>query len=393
MNPRKISPRVSLLGAIDWDRTMFDSLIPLPEGTSYNAYLVKGSEKVALIDTVEPSKAYILLNQLQQIDNIDYIISQHAEQDHSGTIPLLMEKYPQAILITSQRGKPMLMDLLPIQEERIQVVQDGETLSLGDRTLKFLYTPWVHWPETYSSYLIEEKTLFSCDFFGAHLATSTMYAGEDPLVLSANKLYYAQIMMPLASFVKKNLETVGQYDIELICPSHGPLYDKPQFIMDAYWRWVDGPPKNLAVIPYVTMHHSTLQMVEHLMAALSDRGVTVQPFNLEGADTGQIATSLVDAATVIIASPTLLGGPHPLITHVITLAELLKPKAPFLGYIGSYGWSNIVPKRIAAMVEPLKKEILPIVNVKGVPDQEAFRLLDDLAQTIAEKHKELGLVN
>jgi flavorubredoxin len=164
-------------------------------------------------------------------------------------------------------------------------------------------------------------------------------------------------------------------------------------VIDAYWQWVDGPPKNLVVIPYVSMHHSTLQMVEHLMAALGDHGVTVQPFNLEVADTGQIAKSLVDAATIIIASPTLLGGPHPLIANIIAVAGLLKPKAPFLGYIGSYGWSNNVPKRIVAMVEPLKKEILPVVNHTGVPNEEAFQQLDELAQTIADKHKELGLVN
>ena len=190
MNPRKITERVSLLGVIDWDRTIFDSLIPLPQGTSYNAYLLKGSEKTVLLDTVEPGKAYILLNQLKDIDHIDYIVSHHAEQDHSGTIPTILEKYPMATVLTSEKAKPMLSDLMPeLPADRIVIVQDGETVSLGDRTLKFVYTPWVHWPETMVSYLVEEKILFSCDFFGAHLATSNMYAGEEPFVLESNKQY------------------------------------------------------------------------------------------------------------------------------------------------------------------------------------------------------------
>lgn len=393
MNPRKITERVSLLGVIDWDRTIFDSLIPLPQGTSYNAYLLKGSEKTVLLDTVEPGKAYILLNQLKDIDHIDYIVSHHAEQDHSGTIPTILEKYPMATVLTSEKAKSMLIDLMPeLPADRIVVVQDGETISLGDRTLQFIYTPWVHWPETMVSYLVEEKILFSCDFFGSHLATSNMYAGEDPLVLESNKLYYSQIMMPLSNFVKKNLEVVSKMEIDLICPSHGPMYDKPQFVIDAYRRWLDGPPKNLVVIPYITMHHSTLHMVERLIASLGNLGITVKPFNLEVADTGQIALSLVDAATVVLASPTLLGGPHPAMSNIIALAALLKPKAPFLGFIGSYGWANTTVRRVQAMVEPLGKEILPPVTQKGHPTEETYAALDQLALTIAEKHRSLGLM-
>ncbi|NSW51893.1 MAG: FprA family A-type flavoprotein [Anaerolineae bacterium] len=391
MNPRTVTDRVSLLGVIDWDRTIFDSLIPLPQGTSYNSYLLKGSEKIVLLDTVEPGKAYILLNQLSNIDHIDYIVSHHAEQDHSGTLPQVLERYPMATVLTSDKAKPMLLDLLQLPEDRIHVVKDGDTISLGDRTLKFYYTPWVHWPETMVSYLVEEKILFSCDFFGAHLATSNMFADVDPLVLESNKLYYSQIMMPLANFVKKNLDVVETLDIDMICPSHGPIYNKPRFVLDAYWQWVTGLPKNLVVIPYITMHHSTLHMVERLTAALGNLGVTVKPFNLETADTGQIALSLVDAATVILASPTLLGGPHPSMANIIAIAALLKPKAPFLGFIGSYGWANTTVRRVESMVEPLGKEWLPPVTHKGLPNEDTYAALDRLAETIAEKHKSIGL--
>lgn len=393
MNSRTISERVSLLGVIDWDRTLFDSLIPLPQGTTYNSYLVKGSEKTALIDTVEPEKAYILMNQLSQVDNIDYVISLHAEQDHSGTIPRVLDKYPNAQVMTSVKEKPMLLDLMPeLDPERITVVNDGDTLSLGDLTFEFIYTPWVHWPETMSAYLVEEKKLFTCDFFGAHLATSKMFADEDPLVLDSNKLYFSQIMQPLRKFISKNLVKVEAHEIEMILPSHGPIYNKPQFIMNAYDGWVNGPTKNEVVIPFVSMHNSTLRMVEHLMAALGDRGVAVQPYNLEVADVGAIAKSLVDASTIILASPTLLGNPHPLLANAVAVVELLKPKAPYIGFIGSYGWGDTVTKKIETMAQPLRKEVLPFVNIKGHPRDEAYAKLDELAEHIVAKHKELGVM-
>jgi len=160
MNKRKLCDHVYEVGAIDWNRRLFDSLIPLPDGTSYNAYLVEGTEKTALIDTVEPGKTDSLMRKLRDIEHIDYIVSQHAEQDHSGAIPAVLDKFPQAKLVSGEKGKTMLADLLPIDPDRITTVKDGEEISLGDKTLEFIYTPWVHWPETISTYLTEDKILF-----------------------------------------------------------------------------------------------------------------------------------------------------------------------------------------------------------------------------------------
>jgi len=168
MKPRKIVDKIYWMGSVDWDRRLFDTLVPLPDGTSYNAYFIEGSEKTALLDTVDPSMAHELLSQLEGISRLDYVVSQHAEQDHSGTIPQVLEKFPDAKLITNPKAKGMLMDLLQVPEEKFITVEDGERLSLGDKTLKFIYTPWVHWPETMSTYLEEDRILFSCDFFGSH---------------------------------------------------------------------------------------------------------------------------------------------------------------------------------------------------------------------------------
>ena len=156
------------MGAVDWDRRLFDELIPLPDGTSYNAYLVEGTEKTALIDAVDPAMASMLMAQLRDTAKVDFIVCQHAEQDHSGSIPLVLERFPQAKIITTPKAKTLLMDHLHVAEGSIATVADGEKLSLGDKTLRFVHTPWVHWPETMVTYLEEDRILFSCDFFGVH---------------------------------------------------------------------------------------------------------------------------------------------------------------------------------------------------------------------------------
>ena len=150
MIPRTLKENIFTVGAIDWDRTLFDALIPLPYGTTYNAYLIRGSKKVALIDTVDPIKVNILKSNLAHlnVDKIDYVISNHAEQDHSGAIPEILSLYPESRLITNKKGRDMLLPLLDIPENRITLVEDRETLSLGDKTLQFIMAPWVHWPET-----------------------------------------------------------------------------------------------------------------------------------------------------------------------------------------------------------------------------------------------------
>lgn len=391
MKPRKIREGVHWLGAIDWDRRLFDSLIPLPDGTSYNAYLIAGSEKTALLDTVDPAQAEVLLGQLDEIPRIDLVVSHHAEQDHSGTIPQVLEKYPQAKVVCSTKAKPMLMDLLRIAEDAFITVEDGETMSLGDKTLRFIHTPWVHWPETMTTYLEEDRILFSCDFFGSHIATSDLFVTDQGRVFEAAKRYFAEIMLPFRSVIEKNLEKLKAYDIQMIAPSHGQIYDKPAWIMAAYQDWVSSTPHNLVVMPYVSMHGSTQKMVDHLTSALVDRGVRVELFNLAVTDIGKLAMALVDAATIVVGVPTVLAGPHPLAAYAAFLANALRPKVKFLSIIGSYGWGGKTVETLAGMIPNLKVEVLNSVLCKGLPSENDFRALDDLAGAIAQKHQEQHL--
>jgi len=387
---RQIKTNVYWVGAIDWDRRLFDALIPLPDGTSYNAYLVQGSQKVALIDAVDPSMTDVLMAYLENVPVIDYVIANHAEQDHSGSIPQVLAKYPDAKVVTTPKGRDMLVALLLIPEDRSITVSDGETLSLGDKTLEFIHAPWVHWPETMLTYLREDKILFPCDLFGSHLASTDLYVADEGQVYEAAKRYYAEIMMPFRTIIEKHLEKLDSYKIDVIAPSHGPLYDRASFILEAYRSWVSGPPKNIVVLPYISMHGSTQKMVEYFVGALAGRGVTVKQFNLAAADIGKLAMALVDAATMVIGTPTVLVGPHPNVAHAAFLANALRPMLRFVSIIGSYGWGSKAVEQLEGMIPNLKTEVLAPVLSKGFPRKEDFKALDNLASTIAEKHKDHG---
>jgi flavorubredoxin len=385
MKARKIKDDVYWMGSVDWDKRLFDVLVPLPDGTSYNAYLIKGSEKTALLDTVEPQMIEELMGQLEGFDNIDYIVSHHAEQDHSGAIPQVLEKFPKAKLVTNPKAKEMLLDLLKIPEETFIVVEDGEKLSLGNKTLQFLYTPWVHWPETMVTYLEEDRILFSCDFFGSHIATSDLYVTDEARILGAAKRYFAEIMMPFRLVINKNMEKLAPFEIDMIAPSHGPIYPRPQLIMDAYDNWINGPMKNTVLLPYVSMHGSTKQMVDRFVTALVDKDLKVEQFNLAVTDTGKFAMSLVDASAVVLATPTVLGGPHPYALYFAYLAGSLRPRTRYLSFIGSYGWGGRTIDMLKDMTSGLQAEIIEPVLCKGVPSSEEFQALDQLASRLAEK--------
>ncbi len=390
---RTIKANIYAVGAIDWDARLFDRLIPLPDGTTYNSYLIKGSEKTALLDTVDPTKTDVLLDNLAElgIDRIDYVVAHHAEQDHSGSLPDVLLLYPDAKVVANPKCKAMLMDLLAIEDEKFITVEDGQTLSLGDKTLRFIYIPWVHWPETMATYLREDGILFPCDFFGAHLAGSSLFADDKTLVYESAKRYYAEIMMPFRRQVNANLAKLADLEIDIVAPSHGPIHNQPGFIVDAYKDWASDTVKNEVVVPYVSMHGCTAKMVSHFVGALIERGIAVRQFELSTVDVGKLAIALVDAATVVIGSPTVLAGPHPCAAYAAFLANALRPKTKFASIVGSYGWGGKMVEQLAAMLPNLKVEIIKPVLTKGFPKDADFAALDALADKILAKHKEIGI--
>jgi flavorubredoxin len=383
---------IQWVGTVDWDRKLFDELIPLPDGTSYNAYLVKGSQKTAIVDAVDPTLMHQMLERLDNagVTSVDYIVSNHTEQDHSGGIPALLAKYPKAQVLSSKLAKPLLVEHLALDPARITVVQDGEKISLGDLTLEFIYFPWVHWPETMLTYIPERKTLMPCDLFGSHFASGDLFVTNEEEVLLAAKRYYAEIMMPYSDFIERNIKKVTSRELDLIAPSHGPIFKNPKVILDAYHEWVSGPPKNLLLVPYISMHGSTRIMVEHFVAACAERGIRTEQLNLTQPDLGKIAMLLVDAASIVLGTPTVLTEAHPNVSHVAIIANLLKPKAKYFSIINSHGWGSKTVERLTALMPNLKVEVLTPVTCKGLPKAEDLKALDRLADAFAEKHK--GLV-
>ncbi|HAF96049.1 MAG: MBL fold hydrolase [Elusimicrobia bacterium GWC2_51_8] len=390
MRPVKITENVYSLRVNHFNRHLFDSLIPLPDGTSYNAYLVKGTEKTALLDSVDPEKKEVLFDYLKGVEKLDYIVAHHAEQDHSGSISFVLEKYPSAKVVTNPRCKEFLMSHLALPADKFIEVKDGEILSLGGKTLEFVYLPWVHWPETMGTYLREDKILFSCDFFGSHLAAGGLFSDERT-VYAPMKRYYAEIMMPFRSNIKAHLEKLSKYEINVIAPSHGPVHKNVKFVQSIYSDWAVGEPKNKALVAYVSMHGSTYILVNRLVSALEEAGVNVEKLNLEQFDEGRVAMALVDAATVIVGTPTVLAGPHPKAVYGACLMNALRPKVKFISIIGSYGWGGKAVETLAGMLTNIKAEIIPPVLVKGLPKEEDLKKIDELASIIALRHKGLEL--
>lgn len=394
MKFQEIKNNIFYCGLNDCDRRIFDELIPLEHGTSYNSFLVKGSEKTAIIDTMYPPKTKEYLKRLSdnQIGKVDYIIANHGEQDHSGSIPALLEKYPNAIVLTNPKVAENIKNMLFVPEEKIRVIADGEEVSLGDKTLKFIFAPGVHWPDTMFTYAKEDNVIFTCDFLGAHYTFSDVFAPEGLELEKSAKRYYAEIMMPFRMMCKKYTKMIKEMNVDMILPSHGPVYKNPDYILDLYTDWTSDAPKNLVALPYVSMYESTKEMVDYLSEKLEAKGIKTFKFDMVEDDLGDLAMTLVDCATIVMGTSMVLAGPHPVSVNVAYIASVLRPKAKFASLIGSYGWGGKLFDLIAQILAPLKLDLIEPLQVKGKPKEDAYKKLDEMAESIFEKHKSIGLV-
>ena len=382
------------VGAIHPDRILFDCLMPTPHGTTYNAYLIVGREKTALIDTVDPEKTSVLLSNLADagVTHLDYIVSLHTEQDHSGSIEAVLRKYPEAIVVANAKVKEMAITHLHLAEDKIKLIAEGDLLELGGKTLKFTMIPFAHWPDNYMAHLLEDNILFSSDLFGSHFSSpNKAFSTSSSDQVRAAKHYYAEIMMPYRTHVQKYVTKVRQMAPRMIAPSHGPIWSDPEVILSGYERWAGDSVKRLVTIPYISMHDSTRVMVDRLAVKLSEQGLSVVCRNLGedtesmAVETGHFITDLVDAAAVVFASSTVLGGPHPAVAYAALVANAMRPKVKVVGLIGSFGWGTQITNTIGVLTSNIKAERLDPVLVKGLPRNEDLALLDELAKTIAAK--------
>ncbi len=385
---KKIADGVFYCGIHDRQRKVFDQLVPLPQGTTYNSYLVKGADKTALVDTMYEKFGGQYMDVIASSgEKIDYIISNHAEPDHSGMIPKLLETFPEARVCCSSKCAENLQNMLGVNPERIDTVTDGQELPLGGKTLKFIPTPWVHWPDTMCTFLVEDAFLFSCDFFGAHYTKHELFADCSPDLALAAKRYYAEIMMPFANFCAKYLAKTRALAPKMILPSHGPVYrgGDVEFIQNLYAQWTSPAASKKVIIAYVSMYENTTLMVDYLENALKKRGIETAKADLMETDEGELAMELVDASGLVFGTSMVLTGPHPKSIYAAYLANILRPKLKVSAVIGSFGWAGNMTAPIEAVFTQTKPEKLPPVLAKGRPDKKTFEELETLAETMAAK--------
>jgi flavorubredoxin len=388
-NISEISKNVYWVGVRDWHRRMFDALIPLPKGTTYNSYLIVGSEKKALIDTVNPGFERELDEKIGNVMNpadIDYVIMNHAEPDHAGSIPHVMAINQKAKLVTSAKGAKMAQTFYKVPQERIIAVHDQETINLGDKTLKFIEAPMLHWPETMFTYLQEDKILFPCDFFGSHVAQG-LYDDEIEDLLVYAQRYYGEIMMPFNVMAQKALEKIKGLEIRMIAPSHGPIHRNTARILDAYVKWSNGETRQKAIIVYATMWNSTEKMVNPIADTLTSEGVEVVKYNLVYSDIGDVAKDLVDSRAIVLGTPTVLGGAHPLAFYATYLVKALKPPLKYGVVLSSYGWSGGAIKHVQEVLGPTKMEIVGAKEINGPPTESDIAEIVELGKTLARRVK------
>jgi flavorubredoxin len=389
-NTAKLTEGVYWVGARDWNRRLFDALIPLPVGTTYNSYLIIGEKKKALIDTVNPGFEKELEEKIRKIidpNDIDYVIMNHAEPDHAGSIPHMMLISPKAKLVTSIRGAKMAQTFYKVPEERIIVVHDQETIDLGGKTLQFIEAPMLHWPETMFTYIKEDKILFPCDFLGAHTAKG-LYDDEVEDLLVLAQRYFGEIMMPFRPNAQKGLDKIADLEIKLIAPSHGPIHRNPERILNAYKKWASGETKKKAIIVYVTMWNSTEKMIKPIADTLASEDIEVALHNLAVADIADVAKDLVDSCAIVLGTPTVLAGAHPLAVYATYLVKALRPPLKYGAVLSSYGWGGGAIKHVQEVLGQTKLEIVGALEINGPPTEDNIRQIVELGKSLAGKIKE-----
>jgi len=387
LNVAKISEGVYWVGVRDWNRRLFDALIPLPKGTTYNAYLIVGKSKKALIDTVNPGFEKELEEKVRQIvdpRDVDYVIMNHAEPDHAGAIPHFMSINKKAMVVTTERGAKMAQTFYKVPKKRVMTVSDQETIDLGGKTLRFIEAPMLHWPETMFTYLQESRILFPCDFFGLHIAKGLYDEEVEDLIVHAQR-YFGEIMMPFRTFAEKALEKIKGLKIDVIAPSHGPIHKNTRRILEAYKKWAAGETKRKATIVYVTMWNSTEKMIRPIAETLMSEGIEVALYNLTLADIGDVAKDLVDSRAIVLGAPTVLGGVHPLASYATYLVKALRPPTKFGVVVSSYGWGGGAIRHVTEILEPSKIEVVGTMEINGPPSENDIKQLIKLGKSLAEK--------
>ena len=393
MDPLQITESVYGVGVTDWNVRDFHGY-STDLGTTYNAYLIL-DQKTVLVDTVRQGFSDQLIDNISRVidpKKIDYVISNHTEMDHSGSLARVMHRIGEdKPIFCSKMGHKNLAQHF-WQKWNYRPVANGEELSLGSRTLMFLETRMIHWPDSMFTYLKEDKILFSSDGFGQHYAGPEKYDDEigDKIMHHAKK-YFANILLLYSTHIQKLLDKVLSLGLEfkMICPDHGVIWRKdPGKIVDAYEQWVRQEPRQKALVIYDTMWHSTERMAEAIVAGIIREGIPAMPLHLRKWHRSEVMTEVFDARAVAVGSPTLNNQLFPSLADFLTYMKGLKPLNKIGAAFGSYGWSGEAVKLINNELEAMKFEIIdPGLKVQYVPDKEALANCYELGRKIGRAVK------
>jgi anaerobic nitric oxide reductase flavorubredoxin len=389
MNKVTIAEDIFWVGAVDWNIRDFHGYTT-SRGTTYNAYLIL-DQKTVLVDTVKHTFGKELLRNVCDVtgpEKIDYIIVNHVEMDHSSGLPMMAEKAKNATIIASQKGKEAIICHYG-DHFKIQTVKTGDELKLGDRTLKFVEAPMLHWPDSMFTYIVPDKILMPNDAFGQHLASSQRFDDEvdEHILMEEATKYYANILMPLGSLIMRKMQEVSQLGVAptMIAPSHGIIWrSNPSRIVNAYLQWSEGKSKKKIAIVYDTMWGSTDKMAMSIAEGAVSQGVEVKLMKLRATDLTEIVTQILDSKAVIVGSPTLNNQMFPTLGYFLTYISGLKPKGKIWSFFGSYGWGGGAVRNMIEMARKAGFEVHePGIEVKYIPSTEDLKKSFDLGKQIA----------
>ncbi|MGB9886401.1 MAG: FprA family A-type flavoprotein [Moorellales bacterium] len=391
--PVALGEGIYWVGAVDWNLRYFHGpTFYTPRGTTYNAYLLV-DDQVALVDTVHAAFASALLANLRRVREplrIDYLVINHSEKDHSGAFPMVLEAYPGAKVLCTERAVEILRAYYG-GGFQYQTVKTGDTVILGRRRLQFIEAPMLHWPDSMFTYVPEEGLLLSNDAFGQHLAATGRFDDEvdsDQLMEEAAR-YYANILMPFSSLVSRKLGEIEQLglDLRVIAPSHGVIWRRdPQAILQAYARWAEGQARPRAVIAYDTMWQSTEKMALALLEGLVEGGAEARVFKLSVSDRNEVIREILEAKAVLVGSPTVNNDLLPAVSPLLDELVGLKPRGRLALAFGSYGWAGGSIRIIEERLQLAKMELVqPGLAVKWAPGPDDLNRCRELGREIAAR--------
>jgi flavorubredoxin len=389
-HPQEIIPGVNWVGVRHPDLKVFDELFPTHNGTTYNAYVVRGRDKTALIDTVKAPFTGEFLAKLAAIgglEQIDLVVVNHTEPDHSGALLELLKQRPELPVYCTRAAQNFLGQLIngPFNA---QVVSDGQELDLGGRTLRFLLAPYLHWPDTMFTYLVEDSVLFSCDAFGSHYCASQLFDDELPDFSKDFHFYFDCIMRPFKDKVREAVAKVDQLELKLICPSHGPIHRRdPKGVVDSYRRWSAPPPakaKPRALLLTLSSHGNTRSMATAIGDELGKLDFHVTELRMCEMRDSDLRDELELADLILVGTPTINRDAPPPVWHALSLFSLVTPRAKVAAVFGSFGWSGEAIKMVEERLQGLRFKLpVPSLSVRFTPTEENLKACQDFARLAA----------